>query len=549
VDLLLAALDEPNVTIQDGALAALLERRTVRGHREIIARLSTMDARRREIVRGNPRFLGRALREAIQSADSIQCTIGCDTALWLREYELMPALVHEAENKANPNQQLAARHVLELAELLYQDLALPPRNAGGRDPKLTRQHVLHSLERSLARFGLHKRSEIVEAFLLLAPRDQASLKRILSEPMHDAYMTVVDELTHSTRGGIIRLALSFLDDPLAPAAAIAILGQRHDSKFLEHFLQKIGSRPVSAITNNLRRIDAIGWLNAEPNLLNSFDDETQSGAVQLALLSGIPRSMAYTLIAHLVRFGKPSARRAATQALGGFRGTEANQLVVQAANDADPQVQAIALAQLRSRSIPGALATLLAKLDSPHEIVRSAVRGSLDEFSFDRFQAAFDMLDDQVRTNTGAVVRKVDLRACQRLKEELQARSRTRRLRGVAMATAMNLAGELESCLIERLSDEDHLVRAEAARALAGCSSPAVRAALQTALHDRSIVVQEAAEWSLEQRSVGSLVSEAFAAALAAEEDDRQLQTADEYLDSNLLIEHGLTGGHPGKAV
>ncbi len=353
VDLLLAALDDADQAIREAALSALLKRRTLRGHREIIARLASMDGRRREIVRENPRFLGRALREAIQSADSKQCAIGCSTVLWLHEYDLMPALAHEAENASNPNQQLAAQHVLELAEQLYQELALPAARGGARDAKLTRQHVLHNLERSLGRFTQHKRSEIVEAFLLLAQRDNAALRRILADPMHEVYLGVVDQLTFSPRGGIIRLVLSFLDDPQAPSAAIAILGRRNDAKFLGHLLRKIGDHPAPVAIGNLRRMDQIAWLETPGLVLAQCDDEAQAGAVQLATHSGISRAAAFKLISYLVKAGKLYSRRAAVAALTTFRGAEANELAVEAAKDPDPQVQALALAQLRLRGVPG----------------------------------------------------------------------------------------------------------------------------------------------------------------------------------------------------
>ena len=517
VEVLIAALDDPTAEIRDGALATLLQRRTVSGHREIISRLSTMDAHRRDIVRKNPRYLGRALREAIQSPDRAQCEFACSTVVWLREYDLMPALVNEAESASNPYQSLAAENVLALAELLYQDLATPQRTAGGRDVQLTRQHVLTSLERSVGRFTQHKRREMVEAFLLLAPRENTLLKRIMADPMHAAYVTVADLLIHSQRGGIIRLALSFLDDPQAESSAVALLGQRTDVKFLEHFLRKIGPRPSATISQNLHRIETLAWLQSQINVLGLLEDESQVGAVQLALLSGIQRSSALALVAHLIRTGKPCARRAAAAALSRFRGADANELAIEAAKDSDPLVSSPALASLRSRGIPGALATLLLHLDSPHEAVRAAVRSGLDEFSFDRFQAAFDMLDDRVRRSTGEVVRKVDPTVKSRLVEELNARSRTRRLRAITMADAMNLSAELETPLIERLADEDHLVRAEAAKSLAACSTPTARRALQDALADRSIVVQEAAQESLGQQNINSLVEEAFAAAISAE--------------------------------
>ena len=43
------------------------------------------------------------------------------------------------------------------------------------------------------------------------------------------------------------------------------------------------------------------------------------------------------------------------------------------------------------------------------------------------------------------------------------------------MAASMNIALQLEAAIIERLSDEDHLVRAEAAKALMQCPTEEAR--------------------------------------------------------------------------
>ena len=78
-------------------------------------------------------------------------------------------------------------------------------------------------------------------------------------------------------------------------------------------------------------------------------------------------------------------------------------------------MQANALRQLRTRGIPGALTRLVDMMESPHEVVRRAVRESLAEFNFKRFLAAYDMLDDEVRRSTGAMVRKIDPEATPQL--------------------------------------------------------------------------------------------------------------------------------------
>jgi HEAT repeat protein len=163
-------------------------------------------------------------------------------------------------------------------------------------------------------------------------------------------------------------------------------------------------------------------------------------------------------------------------------------------------VQAAVLGHIRRRGIPGMLSRLIDLLESPHLVVRQAARKSLAEFSFKRFIGAFDMLDEVVRQSTGALVKKVDAHTVPLLQLELRSRVRTRRLRGLAIARSMDAVLELEPLIIELLKDEDHLIRAEAAAALAYSRSEESLRALEELLDDRSLVVQEAVHKSLATR-------------------------------------------------
>jgi hypothetical protein len=332
--------------------------------------------------------------------------------------------------------------------------------------------------------------------------------------MDAAYLPVIDVLTRSARGGIVRLVLSYLDDPCAPSSTLTVMSRRCDPKFLENFLRKLGVHPTTAINQNLRRMDTIAWMQNHLGILDPMDEVAQQGAVHLARTSGIQRTVAFKLVEHLMRRGKIEGRQAAAAALANFHGAEANRLASDCLNDPDPIVQSHLIGQLRSRGTPGALPTLLLMLDHPHEAVRTAARRSLEEFSFDRYLTAFEMLDEKVRCDTGPLVRKVDPTAPRRLAEELDARSRTRRMRAVAVAAAMNLVPQLEMKIIQRLTDEDHLVRAEAAKALVQATSNTARQALLIAFHDRSVVVQEAAQQSLETMARTNRTAEATTAPL-----------------------------------
>lgn len=495
---LVRALDSLVPPVQQGAFRAVLARSCLEGQKRIVSQWHSLDDERRRTLREHNGSIAVALRDAVLAKEVHLCRNGCELVLEFREYELLPALLTACEDEGNPNRGLAAHTLLQLAELLYDELAIPRETARRRDPQMVRQHLVASLELSVMRFHRHRVGAVLEAFLLLVHRDNVTLKRILSDPRHVIYLPLTEMLTHSPRPGVMRLVLSFLDDAHAPSSAIRLLAYRHDEKFVEALLKKIGHEPTPTVTQNLRRIDNIVWMLSEEVVIGRLDEAAQRSAIQLAMRSGVNRQAVFKMIEMVLLRGKSGGRITAALALGDFNGAEANSLAMKALRDPEPQVQANVLPQLRHRGIPGAVARLLELLDSPHPTVRAAARDSLSEFTFPRFLAVYDLLDDEVRKSTGAMVVRVDPDAPAGLMQELKAPARSRRLRGIAMAQIMNLASRIEQALHERMHDEDHLVRAEAARALGRCDTPATHDVLRQALTDRSGAVREAAESSLQ---------------------------------------------------
>jgi HEAT repeat protein len=112
-------------------------------------------------------------------------------------------------------------------------------------------------------------------------------------------------------------------------------------------------------------------------------------------------------------------------------------------------------------------------------------------------------MDEEVRRSTGQLVRKVEPRTAKLIAEELQAPTRSRRLRAIDVAQAMQMADAVEDELLTLLTDDDHMIRAAAAGALGQCLSEKTRQALREALLDSSVAVQHAAEASIEQLATG----------------------------------------------
>jgi len=321
-----------------------------------------------------------------------------------------------------------------------------------------RAQIVSSLEKSVKRYGNHKCVEIIQAFLQLVGRDNATLKKILKDPHEPSFIPIINALAQSTRKGIMRLALSYLDDPHAPSSAVSVLSRRKDPAFLTYLFKEIGFEPSAAAKINLRRMDSIDWVGKDPALVNDMDDACQHAAVQMVVASGMNRLEAFEFIRYLLKSGKPAGRRAAATALSEFNGAEANELAVISLNDDDAGVQAKVAAQLRRRSIPGALGILIGLLENSHEVVRNAARLSLSEFTFKKFLASFDMLDEDVRFSTGSLVRKVDRNVVSELIVELEAPARTRRLRGLEIARCIGAAQAVEDQIVTLMDDGDHMV-------------------------------------------------------------------------------------------
>jgi len=501
VRVLIPALDSPNARIREEALAAILRRRSPAGHREVLRRLPTVDQQAKDAVAECPTRMLQALREAVLGSDAQLSANAFEAAVWLRQYDLTAALIAVLEDKQNANRALAGKTLMQLADLLYSELADPQDEARRSNPQILRRRVVGELEKSVVRFGKHRRREILDAFVLLVPRDNATLKQILVDPHHPAFVVVVEALSKSTAGGVIRLLLSFLDDPHVPSVALLTISKRADRKFVEHLLRKVGREPSLVVRQNLKRITSLPWLESDLAMLEDLDEESQHAAVKLVMNSGVGRGLAFRVVEFLLLCGQTAGRRAAAEALREFTGSEANSVALRSLDDADPQVQAAILLQIRGRGIPGILPRLIEMVDSPHEVVREAARESLAEFTFKRFLGAFDMLDDEVRRSTGTLVKRIDPQTLPLLEAEFASQVRARRARALAIAQAIGAVPPTEISIIRMLGDDDHLVRAEAAAALAQATSQGSLDALREALGDRSSAVQEAARKSLLARS------------------------------------------------
>ena len=502
VPVLVAALQTPDRRRPKQALQALLHRAEPAAEMEVLIHWHQWSAPMRRLVAERPGWLSGVIHTALGSRlDSAAAEElfrnACAAALATRDYDQIPALAAAAADVKKRTRSQPAETALLLAEMLFEELHAPRNYRVRRDPQLQRANLLPSLERMADTVDQHQQLELIEALLLLAERDTATVKRILQSPRDPSFPALTQVLRQSSRPGVIRLLLSYLDDPHAPRAALETLASRRDLQFIRQLLRKIGNQPPNVVRSNLHRIEEVNWLSDASAVFGSLAEGEQAAAIQLVSEANLVPSQALQILSLGLQDGSPEGRRAAATGLVRFAGAEADEIAWQALDDEDPIVRAQAVTRMGKHATPTVIPRLLGMLDSPHQLEREAAQACLDEYNFERYLLAYDTMAPETRHATGLLVKKVDPTMNSQLTAELQAPIRARRTRAIEIATTLDLIPDLFDALVPLLGDEDQYTRLDAVRALATCELAESQQALRRAVLDHSPLVSQAAEEAL----------------------------------------------------
>jgi hypothetical protein len=412
VPVLLAALQTPDRRRPKQALQALLQRSSPAAEMEVLTHWHQLTEPMRQLIAERSDWLSGAIHIALSgSRDTAEAQQlyrnACEAALATRDYDQIPALAAAAADLKNAESSAAAEVVLLLAEMLFEELHLPRDYRVRRDPQLQRDNLLPSLERMADTVDQHRKTELIEALLLLSDRDTSTVKRILQSPRDPSYPALVYVLGQSSRPGVIRLLLSYLDDPHAPRAALETLAGRRDLQFIRQLLRKIGNQPPPVVRNNLHRIEEVAWLTDASAVYGALAESEQAAAIQLASEANLVPSQALQILSLGLQDGSPAGRRAAAAGLVRFSGPEADEVAWQALDDDDPVVRAQAVTRMGKHATPTVIPRLIDMLDSPHQLEREAAQSCLDEYNFERYLQAYDTMAPEARLATGLLVKKV----------------------------------------------------------------------------------------------------------------------------------------------
>ena len=500
-DAMIAALDAGDVDSFNSVIAGLAKRRGKAGHTALLELWHTLSEEQQLIVEEGRGRMGGALRDALLAEKQLFKN-ACEVALRFGEFDLTPTLITIGEHPSNPRAVEAVKVAVQLIANLNVMLHSPRSEEDRRDPEAMRRYVLESLDRSLGRFRKHKRAALVEAFVTLSGATSNTLNSILDDPRHSCFQTVLNTLGKSNSPGVIHLILEFLKCQNAHVVVRNVVSKRSDQAFVAALTSFASTTQNKQVPENLKHIHNYDWLHPLDTLAGRFDEPRLIGIATLVANSGLKEPEALSFVEAMLATECLPAKLIACEMLGQYKSQRANHIIVTAMDNSEPDVRATAIRQLLDRSIPDLLAKLMKLIEDPCELVQDAAREALSEFSFESFLSRYDSLDESTRRNTGSLVSRVDNEAVPKLRAEMEGQSRKQRSRSIEMADSLGLLAEVSDALIERLEDEDHLIRAAAAEALQYCTGTDVRDALIEAMKDRSTAVQASARSSLTYQGV-----------------------------------------------
>jgi len=316
VGVLVSVLDSADEALQALAVGALFARGPTHGIVEIVRRHQALARPARELVAKNAARLGRGLRDALVSADSL---LRANSLEMVRQFEVfseLPTLVRLLEEQAIREREAIEATLFALVNRLYEHMQFGTDHdePSGflRDSQRIRHQMLATLESSCHRFHVHRSRPVVEGLLVLSDPDNTYLKKLFQECSDEVRGVAVELLNSSKHPGVLSLIVASLGQNYPLPAAFSAFERRTDPEFICHLLRHWPHKLTAFQLKNLKELRTVAWLEPSQNHLDLVPAAWHSNLVALLMMTGLSEPQKLEVLEWMVRFGSPEGRLAAT---------------------------------------------------------------------------------------------------------------------------------------------------------------------------------------------------------------------------------------------
>jgi len=503
-DTLIAALGIDDEHIRASAVKALLRRRGTKGLVEVIRRLSDLPEEALAAIHTDHRNIATPLKQSLLHGDT---ELRQNALALVREaemYDQVGALAELLTDESNELHELAAQTLTHLVNRLYEHCtyAKETKSSGKylRDAPRVKLAFLTELDKACTRFDeLVHPEELVEGILTLGDPANFAVKKALTQAPPACREIASGMLMTSTHPGLMQLVLDCMSTKYPFAVAIQAIARRVDPEFVCHLLRSFPKQLSPIQQANFRQIESLAWIQADALALETIPEALQSSLMDFVAATGLSSRDKLVVQEWLVRHGTQSGRLSAVEVLSQLDNDEVQDIVRGGLDSDDPNVQAWATAQLRSREVPETFKMLIDRLDSTLPAVRDAARRELESFDLHMVLDLFEELDPIVCRKAGELIQKIDPDCTTKLLQEITSPICRRRIRAARAALATGLHLQIEPAVIAMLDDEDALVRQIAVETLGRHRTEEALLAITRMFDDPSQRVREKASKALER--------------------------------------------------
>ncbi len=487
VDVLIAALDDPNAANRRRALGALLKRKEPRSSEQVLANWGKLNADDLRVLRPKKSWLNDAIGQALRGQGENVLT-AITAAESLQMASVIPQLTLLAESSASRDiQQRASEAVIAIV----QPLGRAAR--ADRDRPTVRGPVLARLADSVRRFSMHRNEQLVDAFLLVSTWGDGELRQMTSEDGPQMEL-ICKRLMFTAFPGVIDLLSGFVRRRSIPERIGGIIQARTDEPFREALLRKITSEPTATVLNNIRDIGIPKCCLGGEQILDDIAPDYRAAMIHLYVAGNHDVIETLHLIAAAVEAGG-GCENAAAMGLSRCEVPDVDLWMRAAICVADGDAVAIAAddnARLLQR--------LIDLLCYPDAALCRGVRRVLGPLHADQMLHRFESLRPRSRRRLGRVVMMVDPDAVERVRDALRHPVLQNRLEAISMADALAVV-DLLSDAFTHIAHQDHLqARVRAAEVMSDATGDATLWLLREMTELPECPVRDAALASLEHR-------------------------------------------------
>ena len=487
VPVLVTALSEPEATIQQAAVEALLSRRSRQGQLAIVSCLDRLAPSAQDEVHRQAVRLDSGIRDALASRDPRVQENASALLAQANDFSLAHLLICCLSEGDTSTRRVAMDSFRALIGR-YQQLV--EQAAGGEsvpvDLEQARSTLVAAVRKGIDTFAAHGEPGLIECYLVLTQAPDELIVQVLMGDRHPAHAALMELLRTTTCAHVVRWLLDLLRRKESRDLALRLLTSRRDEPFLQLLLSQVHWLSDAWVSAQFKRVRHLPWLSFDTEFLCQADGRLQASAVILGSQLGLPPAQKLALYAGALRVAQPEARRAAVCALGHLNGPDADALLLRCTADQDPQVQAAATQEALARQLTEATGVAIRQLDSDNPQVRQSARTALARYDFDKYWRSFDRMDDWSRREAGRLIRKIDPHMGSLLAQAVQSTEKAQRFRAVRMIALLGVDAETAPHLVQLAHDPDHMVRAHAVRALDGVASHEAAQAVGASLADRN---------------------------------------------------------------